>query len=182
MEFLFFIPFSRLNDCAPIFRLKPCSTESAPHGAGHTFETGCRYGVAVLLDCGNALGAFQPLFYLCSYRHRKGAHMENWIDILIMGQACPGFEKIMDRLMANYDSAQVYEVGAPGKGVNPQVAEWAFKHRYPLVLGLPEDADAMIGRFKSADNRGVVVFGGTHTESARHIAKICGAQFREIIC
>lgn len=108
--------------------------------------------------------------------------MENWIDILIMGQACPGFEKIMDRLMLNYDSAQIYEVGAPGEGINPQVTEWAFKHRYPLVLGLPEDADAMLGRVKSADNRGVVVFGGTHTESARHIAKICGAQFREIIC
>lgn len=108
--------------------------------------------------------------------------MENWIDILIMGQACPGFEKIMDRLMTNYDSAQVYEVGAPGNGVNPQVTEWAFKHRYPLVLGLPEDTDAMLGRFKFAENRGVVVFGGTHTESARRIAKICGAQFREITC
>lgn len=127
-------------------------------------------------------GLFIPSFILCSYRHRKGAHMENWIDILIMGQACPGFERIMDRLMSNYDSAQVYEVGAPGKGVNPQVTEWAFKHRYPLVLGLPEDADAMLGRFKSAENRGVVVFGGTHTESARRIAKTCGAQFREIIC
>lgn len=71
--------------------------------------------------------------------------------------------------------------GAPGKGVNPQVTEWAFKHCYPLVLGLPEDADAMLGRFQSAENRGVVVF-GTHTESARRIAKICGAQLREITC
>ena len=83
--------------------------------------------------------------------------------------------------MENYDSAQVYEVGAPGKGVNPQVTEWAFKHRYPLVLGLPEDADALLGRLKSARNRGVVVF-GTHTESARYIAEICGAQFRAVIC
>ena len=107
--------------------------------------------------------------------------MENWIDILIMGQSSPDFEKIMDRLMENYDSAQVYEVGAPGKGVNPQVTDWAFKHRYPLVLGLPEDADALLGRFKSAQNRGVVVF-GTHTESARYIARICNAQLRAVIC
>lgn len=107
--------------------------------------------------------------------------MENWIDILITGQSCPDFERIMDRLMENYDSAQVYEVGAPGKGVNPQVTEWAFKHRYPLILGLPEDADAMLGRLRSAQNRGVVVF-GTHTESARYIAEICNAQFRAVIC
>lgn len=107
--------------------------------------------------------------------------MENWIDILITGQICPDFERIMDRLMENYDSAQVYEVGAPGKGVNPQVTDWAFKHRYPLVLGLPEDTDALLGRLKSAQNRGVVVF-GTHTESARYIAEICGAQFRAVIC
>lgn len=107
--------------------------------------------------------------------------MENWIDILITGQSCPGFERIMDRLMENYESAQVYEMGAPGKGVNPQVTDWAFKHRYPLVLGLPEDADAMLGRLKSARNRGVVVF-GTHTESARYIAEICNAQFRAVIC
>ena len=83
--------------------------------------------------------------------------------------------------MANYDSTQVYEVGATGKGVNPQVTEWAFKHRYPLVLGLPEDADALLGRLKSAQNRGVVAF-GTHIESARRIARICGAQFRAVIC
>ena len=107
--------------------------------------------------------------------------MENWIDILITGQSCPGFESIMDRLMENYDSAQVYEVGAPSKGINPQVTDWAFKHRYPLVLGLPEDADAMLGRLKSAQNKGVVAF-GTHTESARYIARICNAQLRAVIC
>ncbi|MBD5504890.1 MAG: hypothetical protein HDR09_14450 [Lachnospiraceae bacterium] len=84
--------------------------------------------------------------------------MERWLDIIITGAMSSGFEQVMDRLMLNYDAAQVYETGAPQEGVNPQVTAWAFKHSYPLVLGMPEDADAMLCRFHCAENKAVVVF------------------------
>lgn len=51
-------PVSRLSF---VFQL---ALLDAPDGAGHTFEAGCLYGVAYLLNCGNALGGLlQPLFY-----------------------------------------------------------------------------------------------------------------------
>lgn len=60
-------PVSRLSS---VFRF---ALLDAPHGAGHNYETGCHYGVAYLLNCGNASGAFQPLFYfvLLSAQERR---------------------------------------------------------------------------------------------------------------
>lgn len=112
--------------------------------------------------------------------------MEKWIDVIITGNAHPDFENIMDKLMASYDAAQVYEIGAPGEGINPQITDWAFRHRYPLVLGLPEDADAVLRRFGYADNRAVVLFGGgaagcrEKADAAKLLAVIADAQYREI--
>lgn len=112
--------------------------------------------------------------------------MERWLDIIITGAPSPGFEQVMDKLMANYDGAQVYETGAPQEGVNPQVTAWAFRHRYPLVLGMPEDADAVLCRFRCAQNRAVVVFSdgsAVHRErnaAAKLLALLSGAQYREI--
>lgn len=54
----FFLILLRLSGQVPCrssaFRL---TLLDAPDGAGHTFETGCHYGVAVLLHCGTASGA-----------------------------------------------------------------------------------------------------------------------------
>ena len=54
--------------------------------------------------------------------------MEKWLDIIITGDACPGFDKIMGNLMTDFDAAQVYEIGAPHQGINPQVTGWAFQN------------------------------------------------------
>ena len=112
--------------------------------------------------------------------------MERWLDIIITGAPSSGFEQVMDRLMLNYDAAQVYETGAPQEGVNPLATAWAFKHSYPLVLGMPEDAVAMLCRFHCAENKAVVVFNdgsAMHRErndAAKLLALLSGAQYREI--
>lgn len=59
------------SDVRPIPRRSSASLLNllgAPDGAGHSSETGYRYGVACLLNCGNASGAFTALFYF--YCHK----------------------------------------------------------------------------------------------------------------
>lgn len=57
--------FRRLTDSAPIFCPTTHYTGCAPDGAGHTLETGCHYGVACLLNCGSAQGAFTAPILFC---------------------------------------------------------------------------------------------------------------------
>lgn len=47
----------------------------APDGAGHTFEAGCLYGVAYLLNCGNALGAITAPILFCAFIGIGKAHI-----------------------------------------------------------------------------------------------------------
>lgn len=88
--------------------------------------------------------------------------------------------------MINYDAAQVYEIGAPRHGVNPQVTEWAFQNCHPLVLALPEDEDSILRRFGAADNKAVLAFNDNTAKCrekvgmAKRLAMAANAQYREI--
>lgn len=112
--------------------------------------------------------------------------MEKWLDIIITGDACPGFDKIMGKLMADYDVVQVYEIGAPHQGINPQVTGWAFQNCHPLILALPEDTDAILRRFDTAEHKAVLMFndgtakGRKEADAAKLLAEISNAQYREI--
>lgn len=112
--------------------------------------------------------------------------MEKWLDIIIMGAATQDFENVIGKLMVNYDAAQVYEIGAPRYGINPQVTEWAFQNCYPLVLALPEDTDAILRRFGSAEHKAVLMFNDDTAKCrekagmAKRLAETANAQYREI--
>ena len=115
--------------------------------------------------------------------------MGKWLDVIITGSPCPDFEEAMDSLAASHgalDTLQIYEVGAPDDGVNPQVTEWAFKHCHPLVLGLPEDIGAILRRFAHAEDKAVVAFSDgsaiqeEKAETARTIAAVSGAQYHKV--
>lgn len=114
--------------------------------------------------------------------------MKEWLDIIITGVQVNGLAAILDRLLANYENAAIYEIGAPSDGINNAVTEYAFQTMSPLTLGCPEDEAHLQAHFTTGENKAVLIFRNGHEtkaemqniETAMRIAKNTGAQLKMI--
>lgn len=79
------------------------------------------------------------------------------LDVLVTGHFIPGAEKKLEKMFTNYDMVEIYTLGAPECGINPEASAFAFRHIHPLTLGTLEDADRILARMLASDNPAVLV-------------------------
>lgn len=108
------------------------------------------------------------------------------LDLLIMGAKTQDFTSAIKTLTKNYTGLNLYQIGEPNNGVNPDVQKLAFENKYPITFGDYEDEAAIAMHMKAAEHPAVIVFtddsegNALCLETARRITACSNAQYREL--
>lgn len=108
------------------------------------------------------------------------------LDLLIIGAKPQDFTSAIKTLTRNYTSLNLYQIGEPNYGVNPDTQKLAFKNKYPITFGDYEDEAAIAMRMEEEEHPAVIVFTDDSEENtlclktARRIAAYSNAQYREV--
>lgn len=108
------------------------------------------------------------------------------LDLLIIGAKPQDFTSAIKTLTKNYTGLNLYQIGEPNNGVNPDVQKLAFENKYPITFGDYEDEAAIAIHMKAAEHPAVIVFtdnsegSSLWLEAARQFAIYSNAQYREI--